>query len=236
MLITYKNVSIRHEDDDYVLKGVNLEVAAGDLIYIIGKVGSGKSSLIRSLYGEVEIDECDEATVLGNDMFSIRRKDLQPLRRELGIIFQDFKLLTDRNIHKNLEFVLKATGWKDKKEIDERIEAVLTEVGMLDKIDKMPHELSGGEQQRIAISRAILNNPKVIIADEPTGNLDPETASHIVELLKNITSTGTAVVMTTHNIPMLDKFPGIVYRCKDGRVSDVTAEYNHLDLTEDGEE
>ena len=120
--------------------------------------------------------------------------------------------------------------------IDERIEAVLTEVGMLDKIDKMPHELSGGEQQRIAISRAILNNPKVIIADEPTGNLDPKTESHIVELLKNITSTGTAVVMTTHNIPMLDKFPGIVYRCKDGSVSDVTAEYNHLDLTEDGEE
>ena len=132
--------------------------------------------------------------------------------------------------------MLKATGWKKKDDINKRIEEVLNEVGMIEKIDKMPHELSGGEQQRIAIARALLNNPKVIIADEPTGNLDPETASNIVSLLKDITKQGTAVVMTTHNIPMLDKFPGIVYRCKDGELHDVTKEYNHIDLTEDGEE
>ena len=154
----------------------------------------------------------------------------------MGIIFQDFQLLHDRSVHKNFEFVLKATGWKDKKARNERIAEVLEEVGMSEKADKMPHELSGGEQQRIAIARALLNNPKLIIADEPTGNLDPETASHIVSLLKDITKQGTTVVMSTHNIPMLDKFPGIVYRCKDGSLHDVTNEYNHIDLTEDGEE
>jgi cell division transport system ATP-binding protein len=237
MLIDYQNIDI-YQGEEKVLESVNFHADEGEFIYIIGKVGSGKSSLLKTFYCELDIDgdENHKATVLGRDIPSLRRKDVPALRKEMGIIFQDFQLLHDRTVRKNLQFVLKATGWKDKKEIDERIEAVLTEVGMLDKIDKMPHELSGGEQQRIAISRAILNNPKVIIADEPTGNLDPETASHIVELLKNITSTGTAVVMTTHNIPMLDKFPGIVYRCKDGSVSDVTAEYNHLDLTEDGEE
>ena len=149
---------------------------------------------------------------------------------------QDFQLLHDRTVRKNFEFVLKATGWKNKKDRDKRIEEVLNEVGMIDKIDKMPHELSGGEQQRVAIARAILNNPKIIIADEPTGNLDPETASNIVSLLKDITKQGTAVVMTTHNIPMLDKFPGIVYRCKEGVLYDVTNEYNRIDLTEDGED
>ena len=214
MLIIYKNVSIRHEDDDYVLKGVNLEVAAGDLIYIIGKVGSGKSSLIRSLYGEVEIDECDEATVLGNDMFSIRRKDLQPLRRELGIIFQDFKLLTDRNIHKNLEFVLKATGWKDKTDREQRISEVVRDVKMEGCENKMPHELSGGEQQRIAIARALLNSPKVLLADEPTGNLDPETTDQIMGVFSEIAVTGTAVIIATHNMAILDRFPGTVYQCE----------------------
>ena len=154
----------------------------------------------------------------------------------MGIIFQDFQLLHDRTVRKNFEFVLKATGWKDKKARNKRIEEVLNEVGMIEKIDKLPHELSGGEQQRIAIARALLNNPKIIIADEPTGNLDPETASNIVSLLKEITQQGTAVVMTTHNIPMLDKFPGIVYRCKDGELREVTKEYNRIDLTEDGEE
>ena len=158
------------------------------------------------------------------------------MRKELGIIFQDFQLLHDRTVRKNFEFVLKATGWKDKEARNKRIDEVLSEVGMSEKIDKMPHELSGGEQQRISIARALLNNPKMIIADEPTGNLDPETASNIVNLLKDITKQGTAVVMTTHNIPMLDKYPGIVYRCKDGALHDVTKEYNHIDLSEDGEE
>lgn len=214
MLITYKNVSIRHEDDDYVLKSVDFEVAAGDLVYIIGKVGSGKSSLLRSFYGEVEIDECDEATVLGNDMFSIRREDLQPLRRELGIIFQDFKLLTDRNIHKNLEFVLKATGWEDKTDIEQRISEVLRDVKMEGCENKMPHELSGGEQQRIAIARALLNSPKVLLADEPTGNLDPETTDQIMGMFKEIAIAGTAVIIATHNMAILDKFPGTVYQCE----------------------
>lgn len=214
MLITYKNVSIRHEDDDYVLKGVNLEVAAGDLVYLIGKVGSGKSSLIRSIYGDVEIDECDEATVLGKDLFSISRQDLQPLRRELGIIFQDFKLLTDRNIYKNLEFVLKATGWDDKTDREQRISEVLRDVKMEGCENKMPHELSGGEQQRIAIARALLNSPKVLLADEPTGNLDPETTDQIMGVFSEIAVTGTAVIIATHNMAILDRFPGTVYQCE----------------------
>jgi cell division transport system ATP-binding protein len=215
MLITYKNVSIRHEDDDYVLKGVNLEVAAGDLIYIIGKVGSGKSSLLRSIYGEMEIDECDEATVLGNDIFSIKREKLQPLRREFGIIFQDFKLLTDRNVHKNLEFVLKATGWDNKEDREQRIAEVLRDVKMEGCENKMPHELSGGEQQRIAIARALLNSPKVLLADEPTGNLDPEITDQIMGVFSEIAVTGTAVIIATHNMAILDKFPGTVYQCEE---------------------
>jgi len=214
MLIAYKNVSLRHKDDDYVLKGVDFEVAAGDLVYIIGKVGSGKSSLLRSFYGEVDIDECDEATVLENDMFSIKRKHLQPLRRELGIIFQDFKLLTDRSIRKNLEFVLKATGWKTKSDIDHRISEVLRDVKMEGCEEKMPHELSGGEQQRIAIARALLNSPKILLADEPTGNLDPETTDQIMSLFQEIAVTGTAVIIATHNMAILDKFPGTVYQCE----------------------
>ncbi len=214
MLIAYKNVSIRHKDDDYVLKGVNFEVAAGDLVYIIGKVGSGKSSLLRSFYGEADIDECDEATVLENDMFSIKRKHLQPLRRELGIIFQDFKLLTDRSVRKNLEFVLKATGWNNKSDIDHRISEVLRDVKMEGCEEKMPHELSGGEQQRIAIARALLNSPKILLADEPTGNLDPETTDQIMSLFSEIAVTGTAVIIATHNMAILDKFPGTVYQCE----------------------
>ena len=166
----------------------------------------------------------------------IRRREIPALRKEMGIIFQDFQLLHDRTVAKNLRFVLKATGWKNKKDIEERIDEVLEMVGMLEKKDKMPHELSGGEQQRIAIARAILNKPKIIIADEPTGNLDPETATYIIDLLRQISQTGTAIVMTTHNIPMLDKFPGIVYRCKDGAIYDVTNDYNKMDLTEDSED
>jgi cell division transport system ATP-binding protein len=154
----------------------------------------------------------------------------------MGIIFQDFQLLHDRSVEKNLRFVLQATGWKDKQAISERIDEVLSDVGMVETKDKMPHELSGGEQQRVAIARAILNKPRIIIADEPTGNLDPETASNIVGLLKQISMSGTAVVMTTHNIPMLDKFPGIVYRCKDGSMSDVTQDFSRLDLSEESED
>jgi cell division transport system ATP-binding protein len=237
MLIDYQNVSI-YQDDKCILDKVNFHIDEGEFAYLIGKVGSGKTSLIKTLYCELDLveGETEKAEILGCDLKTIRRKEIPALRKQLGIIFQDFKLLHTINIRKNLTFVLKATGWKSKKEIAARIDEVLTEVGLLDKIDKMPHELSGGEQQRIAIARALLNHPKIIIADEPTGNLDPETASNIVALLKDITKTGASVVMTTHNIPMLDKYPGIVYRCKDGHLYDVTHEYNSIDLSEDAEE
>ena len=237
MLIDYQKVSI-YQADKCVLKEINFHVDEGEFTYLIGKVGSGKSSLLKTLYCELDLveGETEKAEILGRDLKTIKRKEIPALRKELGIIFQDFQLLHDRTVRKNFEFVLKATGWKDKKARNKRIEEVLNEVGMIEKIDKLPHELSGGEQQRIAIARALLNNPKIIIADEPTGNLDPETASNIVNLLKEITQQGTAVVMTTHNIPMLDKFPGIVYRCKDGELHEVTKEYNCIDLTEDGEE
>lgn len=233
MLIDYQHVNI-YQADKCVLNDVNFHIDEGEFAYIIGKVGSGKSSLLKTLYCELDLveGETEKAEILGRDLKTIRRKEIPALRRELGIIFQDFQLLHDRTVRKNLEFVLKATGWKGKKDIQERTEEVLRQVGMEEKVDKMPHELSGGEQQRIAIARAMLNTPKVIIADEPTGNLDPETACNIISLLKDLTRTGMAVVITTHNIPMLDKYPGIVYRCHEGAISDVTEEYNRLQLNE----
>jgi cell division transport system ATP-binding protein len=234
MLIDYQKVNI-YQQDKQVLHSVNFHVEEGEFVYIIGKVGSGKSSLLKTLYCELDIDadECEKAEVLGRDLLTIRRKEVPALRKEMGIIFQDFQLLHDRTVYKNLLFVLKATGWKNKKEIDQRIDDVLLAVGMIEKKDSMPHELSGGEQQRVAIARALLNHPKIVIADEPTGNLDPETADSIVHLLKDITATGTAVVMSTHNLPMLDRFPGIVYCCRDAELSDVTSDYNKIDLSEE---
>lgn len=234
MLIDYQKTNI-YQLNNLILKDVDFHVDESEFIYIIGKVGSGKSSLLKTIYGELDIaeDDCEKAEVLGRNLLKLKRKEIPSLRREMGIIFQDFQLLHDRSVYNNLKFVLKATGWKGKEKINKRIDSVLTDVGMLDKKDKMPHELSGGEQQRMAIARALLNQPKVIIADEPTGNLDPETASNIIKLLKDITSTGTAVIMSTHNIPMLDKFPGIVYRCKDGMMEDVTNEYNKIDLSDE---
>ena len=219
---------------------MNFQVEEGEFIYIIGKVGSGKTSLLKTLYCELDLYKDAEkneqkAEVLGRDMLTLKRKEVPALRRELGIIFQDFKLLHEKSVRKNLEFVLKSTEWKNEQEINERIETTLSDVGLLDKIDKYPHELSGGEQQRVAIARAILNEPKIILADEPTGNLDPETASDIIHLLKNITRANTAVVITTHNITLLDKIPGIVYRCENGILTEVTKEYNHMALAEDVE-
>ena len=185
MLIDYQKVNIV-QDGNVVLKDVCLQVNEGDFVYIIGKVGSGKSSLLKTLYCELDHDEPEKAMVLGFDINDIKRKSVPALRKQMGIIFQDFQLLHDRSVKKNLEFVLKATGWRKRKERDERIDTVLDAVGMLEKKDKMPHELSGGEQQHIAIARALLNKPKIIIADEPTGNLDIETARHIVGLLKSL--------------------------------------------------
>ena len=235
MIIEYQTVNI-YQDDVPVLQGVDFHVEESEFIYIIGPVDSGKSSLHKTLYGELDLYEGEKAEVLGRDMLKIKRREIPALRKEMGIIFQDFQLLHDRSVFKNLRFVLKATGWKDKKAMEERIDDVLDAVGMKDKKDKMPFELSGGEQQRIAIARAILNKPRIIIADEPTGNLDPQTADNIVSLLKQISLTGTAVVMSTHNIPMLDKYPGIVYECNDGTIKDVTEQFNRMSvLTEEND-
>jgi len=227
MLINYKKANI-YQDDKLILGNVDFHVEEGEFIYIIGKVGSGKSSLLKSAYFELDVSEAEEAMVLNHSLLNLKRKHVPALRRQMGIIFQDFQLLGDRTVYDNLRFILKSTGWKDKKKTDQRIHEVLTDVGLTDKFDKMPHELSGGEQQRVAIARAILNNPKVILADEPTGNLDPETANSIIELLKDISNTGTAIVMSTHNIPLLDRYPGIVYRCREGRLENVTDDYNGI--------
>jgi len=232
MLIEYKNATICQQNGEAILTDVNFHVDQGDFVYIIGRVGSGKSSLLKSIYQELDISTSEEARVLDYDMKTIRRKQVPALRRQMGIIFQDFQLLPDRTVYKNLRFVLRATGWP-KSRVDARIDEVLTMVNMKSHMLRMPHELSGGEQQRIAIARALLNSPQLIVADEPTGNLDAETAEGIMMLLREISLTGTAVIMTTHNIPLLDKYPGIVYRCQDGKVEEVTGDYNRMIITEE---
>lgn len=236
MLIDYKKANIYQKDGILVLEGIDFHADQGEFIYIIGRVGAGKSTLLKTMYFELDIEEADCATVLGQDLREMKRKFIPALRRQMGIIFQDFQLLSDRTVHDNLEFVLKATGWKKKDERENRIKEVLEDVGMQDFADRFPHELSGGEQQRVAIARAMLNRPKLIIADEPTGNLDPETATHIVSLLRDIAQTGTAIIMTTHNIPLLDQFPGIVYRCKDKKLEDITNNYNQMAADVDPDE
>ncbi len=221
MLISFKNVNVYQRSGEKILEGVNLEVNEGEFVYIIGRVGSGKSSLLETLYCELDVDEADEATVLDHDLLTIRRKEIPALRRELGVVFQDFQLLRERTVYKNLEFVLKATGWHDKERINDRIGEVLTMIGLEDKADKMPHELSGGEQQRVAIARAILNSPQLIIADEPTGNLDRDTADNIMQLLRSICEKGTAVIMTTHNMSLVNKYPGKAFQCHNGILEQV---------------
>ena len=233
MLISYKKANIYQRHGIRVLKDVNFQVEEGQFVYIIGRVGSGKTSLLRTLYFELDMEEADEAKVFDYDLLNLRQKDIPGLRRQMGVVFQDFQLLGDRTVYKNLQFVLKATGWKKKDEIDQRINEVLSDVGLQDKIEKMPHELSGGEQQRVAIARAILNKPKLIIADEPTGNLDPETAEDITKLLRKICQTGTAVVMSTHNMPLLDKYPGVVFRCAGGKMEEVTSDFNQIQLVDE---
>ena len=223
-LIRYKNVNINQQELG-VLEEVNLELNKGEFVYLIGKVGSGKTSLLKTIYGELDIQSGD-AEVLGYNMSNIKRKHIPQLRRRLGIVFQDFQLLTDRNVHSNLSFVLRATGWSNKIAIKERIDEVLDQVGMTGKGYKMPNELSGGEQQRIVIARAILNRPEIILADEPTGNLDSETGRQIVELLKSICASGSAIMMTTHNLHLLSEYPGIVYRFENHQIKEVTNEYS----------
>lgn len=215
-IIDYKNVEVLRKEL-LVLKNVNFQLEEGQFVYLIGSVGSGKSSLMKTMYAEVPI-EMGEARIFDYDLSAIRRKDVPMLRRQIGVVFQDFQLLSDRSVYDNLLFVLKATGWKNKTDIDERINEVLSEVGMEHKSYKMPHELSGGEQQRIAIARALLNRPKLILADEPTGNLDQETGHQIMSLLHRICAEGTAVIMATHNIQLTEDFPARVVKCEDKNV------------------
>ena len=216
VLIKYKGVRVS-QDYDTVLRGVDLELSRGSFVYLIGKVGAGKSSLLKTMYGELDITE-GEAEVLGYNMRKLKQKHVPKLRRRLGIVFQDFLLLTDRSVYDNLKFVLRATGWHDKREIDNRIKAVLNLVGMEDKEGKLPNELSGGEQQRVVIARAVLNSPDIIMADDPTGNLDAETGRAITKLLHDLSDTGSLVIMTTHNLQLLREFPGEVYRCEDQKL------------------
>nr|WP_302831826.1 ATP-binding cassette domain-containing protein [uncultured Bacteroides sp.] len=230
-LIRYKDVEI-HQQDLCVLSDVNLELNKGEFVYLIGKVGSGKTSLLKTFYGELDITS-GEAEVLGYDMLHIKRKYIPELRRKLGIVFQDFQLLTDRTVHDNLEFVLRATGWKNKGEIKDRIDEVLQLVGMGNKGYKYPNELSGGEQQRIVIARAVLNSPAIVLADEPTGNLDVETGFAITQLLHYLSAAGSLVIMTTHNMQLLWEYPGRVYRCADHQITDVTEMYTAPGTTEE---
>ena len=222
-LIRYQNVCIQQQGLE-ILEDINFELNKGEFVYLIGKVGSGKTSFLKTIYGELEI-ESGEAEVMGLNMRTIKQKHIPDLRRQLGIVFQDFQLLTDRTVHANLEFVLRATGWKNKVEIHMRIEEVLEQVGMGGKGYKMPNELSGGEQQRIVIARAILNKPELILADEPTGNLDAETGRSIVELLKGICEKGSAILMITHNLNLLTEYPGKVYRFDNHHLENATAEF-----------
>ena len=218
-LIEYKNVAI-HQADQIVLHDVNLTVQEGEMIYMLGKVGSGKSSLMKTFYGALPIAE-GEAKVLEYDMRSIRRRKLPYLRRRLGIIFQDYKLLTDRSVEENLLFVLRATGWKDKKLMQSHVQEVLEQVGMETKAYKKPYELSGGEQQRVVIARALLNSPEIILADEPTGNLDAETGQEIMELLYSISQAGITVLISTHNRLWPELFPGKKWVFADGEIKTV---------------
>jgi cell division transport system ATP-binding protein len=219
-LIKYSDVDV-YQQENLILKKVQLEISSEEFVYLIGKVGSGKSSLLKTFYNEIPITN-GKASVLDYDLTEIGWKDLPYLRRKIGIVFQDFQLLTDRTVYDNLEFVLKATGWIDKEAIKEQIAGVLTQVGMIKKGYKMPHQLSGGEQQRIVIARALLNSPEMILADEPTGNLDPETGRELVELLYDIRKSGTTIIMVTHNLAWLEKYPGRVIRCENEKLWEIS--------------
>ncbi|NLI71386.1 MAG: ATP-binding cassette domain-containing protein [Bacteroidales bacterium] len=219
-LIKYENVTLCQQEN-LVLKDINVEIKGGEFIFLLGKVGTGKSTLMKSMYAELPLSEGD-AKVLDYNLQKIKRKEIPALRRKIGIVFQDFQLLIDRTVNANLEFVLKATGWKDKKAISDQITHVLKQVGMHTKGYKMPHQLSGGEQQRIVIARALLNSPRVILADEPTGNLDPNTGQDIMELLYSIRRSGTTVMVATHNLNWVDMYPGRVLLCENQRLLDIT--------------
>lgn len=223
IVVQLKQVNI-YQGDVQILKGVNLEVRRGEFVYLVGKTGTGKSSLLKTLYGELALKE-GEGKVVGHDLRNQTWKTIPFLRRDLGVVFQDFQLLTDRNVKENLKFVLKATGWKDENMINAKIDDVLEKVGLKSKGFKMPFEMSGGEQQRVEIARALLNSPKLILADEPTGNLDPETSDEIMQLLFQIARDyGTSVVMATHDFIVINRYPSRMLKTENGRVADSAAQ------------
>ncbi len=206
-----------YQNENLILSNVSLSISKGEFVYLIGKTGSGKSSLLKTIYAELPV-RVGTARVAGFDLRLLRRKDVPMLRRKLGIIFQDFQLLMDRTINENLVFVMRATGWKDKRQMQKRLLEVLAKVNLGNKGSKMPHQISGGEQQRVAIARALVNDPEVILADEPTGNLDPESSEGIISLLMDIAGTGRAVIMATHNYTFFDKYPAPTLLCENGKV------------------
>jgi len=216
VIIRFDKVSI-FQGENLILANVTLEVDKGEFVYLIGKTGSGKSSLLKTFYADLDVKN-GNATVAGFDLRTLRTKEIPFLRRKLGIVFQDFQLLMDRTVAENLYFVMKATGWKNKKEMQRRMHEVLAKVNLETKSNKMPHKLSGGEQQRVGIARALVNDPEIILADEPTGNLDPETSEGIIGLLFDISKTGSAVLMATHNYTFFEKFPARTLRCEDGNI------------------
>lgn len=218
-----------YQRENLILSNVNLEINPGEFVYVIGKVGTGKSSLIKTLNAEIPLIT-GIGNVAGFKLHELKQRDVAGLRRKLGVVFQDFRLLTDRNVHDNLAFVLKATGWKNKIEIESRIAEVLESVGVLDKLMKMPHQLSGGEQQRVVIGRAILNNPELLLADEPTGNLDPETSEEILDLFIKINQTGKTVIMVTHDYAAIAKKPTRTLICANGTITDSATNNTTIDF------
>jgi cell division transport system ATP-binding protein len=218
-IASLKNVNI-FQEQNMILKNVSLEVNRGDFIYVIGKTGSGKSSFMKTLYADLPLTE-GEGSIVDFDLAKLKERDIPYLRRKIGIVFQDFKLLPDRSIFENLEFVLKATGWIEKAEMKQKIDEVMEKVGMKSMLHKMPHQLSGGEQQRVAIARALLNDPELILADEPTGNLDPQTSVEVMEVLRKINQNGKTIIMCTHDYALIMKFPSKTLKCEDSTIFEV---------------
>ena len=218
-VLSLKNVTI-YQENRVILSQVNLEVKEGEFLYIIGKTGTGKSSFMKTLYGDLPLTE-GSGSIVGYDLVNLKEKDIPFLRRKIGIVFQDFQLLLDRSVNENMLFVLKATGWTDKQEMQNKIDDVLDRVGLKGIANKMPHQLSGGEQQRVAIARALLNDPELILADEPTGNLDPQTSAEVLGVLRKINENGKTVIMATHDYALLMKFPSKTLKCEDNTIFEV---------------